>query len=153
VVIPEGEHSFPGLGVRALTDFSRPVSVEGRLEKGQFYDGNRLGGLLLLRLRPNRFIRSETTWVFDDVDVSGGEFTSQLVRQRFAMALNPRALASFFVQYNHLAELWSVNLRLNWIYRPGSDIFFVYRQTWDTSPGGARQDRQFIVKFTYLFQR
>jgi hypothetical protein len=77
------------------------------------------------------------------------------VRQRFAVALTPRVLTSFFVQYNHLAELWSVNFRLNWIYRPGSDIFVVYRQTWDPSRDGAspRLDRRFIVKFTYLFQR
>jgi hypothetical protein len=155
VVIPEGDHSFPAAGVRFLTHSSRPVSVEGRLEAGQFYDGNRRGGQFLLRLRPNRFLRSETTWVFDDVEVSGGEFTSHVVRQRFAVALTPRVLTSFFVQYNHLAELWSVNFRLNWIYRPGSDIFVVYRQTWDPSRDGAspRLDRRFIVKFTYLFQR
>jgi hypothetical protein len=155
VVIPDGDHGFPAVGARFLTDFSRPVSAEGKIEAGQFYDGNRLGGQLLLRLRPNRFLRSETTWVFDDVEVSGGEFTSQVIRQRFAVALTPRVLSSFFVQYNHLEELWSVNLRFNWIYRPGADLFVVYRQTWDPSRNGgsSRRDRRFIVKFTYLFQR
>jgi hypothetical protein len=155
VVIPEGDYGFPAVGARFLTDFSRPASAEGKIEAGKFYDGNRLGGQLLLRLRPNRFLRSETAWVFDDVEVSGGDFTSHVVRQRFAVALTPRVLSSFFVQYNHLDELWSVNLRFNWIYRPGSDLFFVYRQTWDPSRdgGSSRRDRQFIVKFTYLFQR
>ncbi len=155
VVIPQGDHSFPAAGVRFLTHSSRPVSVEGLVEAGQFYDGNRFGGEFLLRLRPNRFLRAETAWVFDDVEVSGGEFTSQVIRQRFAVALTPRVLSSFFVQYNHLAELWSVNFRFNWIYRPGSDLFVVYRQTWDTSGNSAspRLDRRFIVKFTYLFQR
>jgi hypothetical protein len=154
VVIPEGDHSFPAAGVRFLTHSSRPVSVEGRVEAGQFYDGNRFGGEFLLRLRPNRFLRAETAWVFDDVEVSGGEFTSQVIRQRFAVALTPRVLSSFFVQYNQLADLWSVNFRLNWIYRPGSDLFVVYRQTWDRARAGSPQlDRRFIVKFTYLFQR
>jgi hypothetical protein len=39
--------------------------------------------------------------------------------------------------------------------RPGSDIFVVYRQSWDRSGfrGPLVQDRRFIVKFTYLFQR
>jgi hypothetical protein len=155
VVIPVGEYSFPAAGARFLTHSSRPVSVEGRIEVGEFYDGDRLGGQLLLRLRPNRFLRSETAWVFDDVEVSGGEFTSQIIRQRFAIALTPRVLSSFFVQYNHLDDLWSVNLRFNWIYRPGADLFVVYRQTWDPSRGDGtlRRDRRFIVKFTYLFQR
>lgn len=154
VVIPEGDHAFPGAGIRALTHSSRPVSVEGRLEAGQFYDGNRLGGQFLLRLRPTRHLRSETAWVFDDVEVSGGKFTSQVIRQRFSMAVTPRILSSFYVQYNHLADLWSVNFRFNWIYRPGSDLFVVYRQSWDrTLAGPFRMDRRFIVKFTYLLQR
>jgi hypothetical protein len=71
------------------------------------------------------------------------------------VALTPRVLSSFFVQYNHLYDVWSVNFRFNWIYRPGSDLFVVYRQSWDPSrsDGSSGLDRQFIVKFTYLFQR
>jgi hypothetical protein len=48
-----------------------------------------------------------------------------------------------------------VNFRFNWIYRPGADLFVVYRQTWDPSRHDRtlQRDRQFIIKFTYLFQR
>jgi hypothetical protein len=155
VVIPRGDYSFPAAGVRFLTHSSRPVSVEGRLEAGEFYDGHRRGAQLLLRLRPNRYLRSETAWLVEDVDLPAGAFTSQLLRQRFAVALTPRVLSSLFVQYDHLADLWSVNLRFNWIYRGDSDLFVVYREVWDASRHGPypHKDRQFIVKLTYLFQR
>ena len=60
-----------------------------------------------------------------------------------------------FIQYNNLAEVLSVNFRFNWIYRPGADLFVVYNQTWNAASFSdlATLDRQFIVKFTYLFQR
>ena len=125
------------------------------MEAGGFYDGHRRGGQLLLRLRPSRHLRCETTWLVDDVDLPGGEFTSQLLQQRIALALSPRILSSFFVQYNDLADLWSVNFRFNWIYRPGADVFVVYREVWDASRHrpAPRKDRQLIAKFTYLFQK
>ena len=78
-----------------------------------------------------------------------------IVRERLALAISPRILSNFFIQYNDLAEVLSVNLRFNWIYRPGEDLFVVYNQSWN-APGLSdlsKRDRQFIVKFTYLFQK
>lgn len=42
------------------------------------------------------------------------------------------------------------------VYRPGSDLFVVFNQTWnapDGLSGLSTRDRQIIVKFTYLWQR
>jgi hypothetical protein len=155
VIIPTGEHRFNTIGVRGLTHSSRPVSVEGRAEFGGFYDGNRTIGSFTLRLRPNRFIRSETTWEFNDIDLPSGEITPHILRQRFAVALTPRLLSNLFVQYNSLVEQTSLNLRFNWIYRPGADLFVVYTETWDPRLSSIfpQKDRRFIVKFTYLYQR
>ena len=48
-----------------------------------------------------------------------------------------------------------MNLRFSWNYRPGSDIFLVYNQTWDAPSLSSltRKDRQLMLKVTYLFQR
>jgi hypothetical protein len=52
-----------------------------------------------------------------------------------------------------LAELLSANVRFNWIYRPGADIFLVFNETWDAAGFGQRtqRDRQAVLKVTYLF--
>ena len=59
------------------------------------------------------------------------------------------------MQYNDLEELLSLNLRFNWIYRPGADLFVVFNQSWEAPSMSdlSTRDRQLIVKFTYLFQR
>ena len=41
-----------------------------------------------------------------------------------------------------------MNTRLNWIYKPGSDLFIVYNQNWI---GGETENRALILKFTYLW--
>lgn len=155
VVIPVGDYRFDAAGLSFLTHSSRPVSVEAQVLAGGFYDGDRQSGNVLLRLRPNRFIRSETTFEVSNVTVGTGEFTAKVFRERLAVALNPKVLANLFLQYNDLAEIASVNFRFSWNYRPGSDIFLVYNQTWDAPSLGSltRRDRQLMVKATYLFQK
>jgi hypothetical protein len=60
-----------------------------------------------------------------------------------------------FAQFNDLAQLASINARFSWNYRPGSDIFVVYNQTWDGPAVSSlnRRDRQLMLKVTRLFQR
>ena len=129
--IPVGSYRFNATGASFLTHASRPISIEGQFLSGEFYDGQRTSGNVTLRIRPNRFLRSETTTEINDVTLAAGSFVSKVYRQRLALALTPQVLANVFVQYNDLSQAASVNCRVNWHYRPGSDIFLVYNQTWD----------------------
>ena len=81
-----------------------------------------------------------------------------MLRERLSLALNPTLRADAFLQHNDLDELFGANVRFNWIYKPGADLFVVFNQTWDAPSLGDldrrdRRDRQVIVKFTYLWQR
>ena len=53
-----------------------------------------------------------------------------------------------------VAVVSTQNLRCNWIYRPGADLFVVFDQIWDAPGLGDldRRGRQVIVEFTYLWQ-
>ena len=82
-----------------------------------------------------------------------GNFTANVLRQRLAFALTPRLLTNVYVQYNALNDIASLNVRFNWMYKPGSDIFVVYNQSWAGSGSTARDDWQLQAKLTYLFQR
>lgn len=155
VVIPAGDYRFDAAGLSFLTHSSRPVSIEGQVIAGEFYDGHRQSGTVLLRLRPNRHVRSETTFEISNVKLGAGDFVAKTYRERLALALTPKVLGNLFLQYNDLSEIASVNLRFSWNYRPGSDLFLVYNQTWDAPSLSSlkRRDRQLMLKATYLFQR
>ena len=154
VSIAPGEYRFDDLGLRYLTHSSRRVSVEGTLEYGDFYDGQHVSSSFTLRLRPNRYLRSESVWQLENVSLPAGSFTANVLRQRFALALTPRLLTNVFVQYNDQARVASLNVRFNWTYRPGSDVYLVYNQRWQTAASSsARDDWQLQAKLTYLFQR
>ena len=153
VVDPPGEYRFSDVGVRYLTHSGRPVSVEGVASAGEFYDGTHLSSSFTLRLRPSRHLRSESVWVVDDVKLSSGNFTANVLRQRLAFALTPRLLTNVYVQYSDLNDLASVNVRFDSMYRPGSDIYIVYNQSWAGAAPRRATTGSCRPSSTYLFQR
>ena len=139
------------IGIFVRTDSSRPVSYFGFWTKGGFYNGNRLQGSNGLTIRINKYLNLNTDWNYNDVSLPGGDFTVNVFRQRVNVALSPNLFWNTFVQYNDSDDLMSLNSRLNWIYRPGADIFLVYNQEWETNDGSRPADRAIILKATYLF--
>jgi hypothetical protein len=154
VVIPPGEYHFNEAGISFSTNTSRRLAVNGVVSVGDFFDGKRTGGFVSLGVRASRFLRTDTTWSFNDVELPGGAFTTNVVRQRIGVSFTPDLSANTYLQYNDANELLSVNLRINWIYRPGSDLFLVFNQNW-AAPSLSnldREDRAVILKTTYMLQ-
>jgi hypothetical protein len=153
ILIPAAEHRFGDLGLWFETNSSRAVSADGWIQKGSFYDGDRLSRGISLRLRPGSHFRSESTWEHQEVELPAGAFDINLYRQRLLFAVTPDLSTAAFVQLNDAAELLSLNLRFNWIYRPGADLFLVLNESWDATGFGqrTRRDRQAILKVTYMF--
>ena len=148
IIVPAGEYTFSQLSIFANSSEGRTVSVSFRGSKGGFFDGDRLNGNITVNYRPSPYFRSETEWGYNDVDLPGGAFTTNVVRQRFNVSLSPNLSVNSFIQYLDTDDLISMNTRFNWIYKPGADIFVVYNQNWTD---GGTLDRALIFKFTYLW--
>ena len=95
------------------------------------------------------------SWILDlsyDLEQlrSPHDVTSHIVNLGVNYALSTRFITSTILQYNNLREVKGINFRLNYIYRPGDDLFFVYR---DVRNGLQPEfsDRAFLVKFTRSF--
>lgn len=154
VIVPAGEYTFNDVGIDFETNNSRRFGVNGFVLAGGYYGGDRLSSALTLGIRASRYLRSDTTWVFNDIELPGGAFTANIIRQRIGLSFTPTLFTNTYIQYNDLAELLSVNLRFNWLYRPGADLFLVFNQNWN-APGLSdlsEGDREVILKFTYLLE-
>lgn len=153
VVIPAGRYDFTSWALDGRTNTSRALSLRGKVSMGEFFDGDKLSLRTTLDARVSRFFGARTTFELDDVDLPGGDFISRLFSQRLDFAFSPDLVASAFAQFNEAAELVSMNLRFNWIYRPGADLFVVYNENWDAPTFSSRTTlgRTLTVKFTYLW--
>jgi hypothetical protein len=154
VLVPAGVYEFDDAGISYSTNDSRRLALDGYVLAGDFYGGDRLSSYLNLGVRASKYLRSDTSWVYDDLNLPGGTFKSNIIRQRLGLSFSPTLFTNTYVQYNDASELLSLNLRFNWLYRPGADLFIVFNQNWDAPSVSdlTEGDREVILKFTYLIE-
>jgi hypothetical protein len=155
IVIPPGRYDFNDYGVTYTTNAYRRVYMSGSVLEGQFYNGDRFSTAVTLGLRASRFVRAETTWTHDDIKLAAGSFMANVWRERLSVSLSPNISTNAFIQYNDTTDLFSLNLRFNWLYKPGANVFLVYNQNWIAPDLGnlTSRERQVILKVTYLLER
>ena len=122
----------------------------------QFYNGTKQAISAAVGVRGGSHLSSEFSFSRNDVKTPYGDFVSSLSILRVDYALSPRATIRSLTQYNSLTNEVTNNVRFNFIYRPGSDLYIVYN---DLQQTGLPQDvfrpsdRQIVVKMTYLLAR
>ena len=150
--IPAGDYEMNQVSLRGFTESSRPFSVFGRLDYGDYFHGNRIGVSLDSQWRMTYQLAIETRYQRNWINLPETDlFTTNVVGARISYALNTRFFTKLYTQWNANAERASANFLLNYIYRPGSDFYLVYDQAWDTSDGLKAHDWTVLSKFTYLF--
>ena len=157
VTVPAGDHRFERIALVFETGQQRRLAFSGGMSYGGFYDRHRRGASLTVTARPNRHLRVGGSWRFNEVDLPSGSFETHLFGQNLDIFWTPELSFRSFVQYNNVRETLSWNARLQWTYRPGSDVYLVVQQIWDDDGGGlqnlAARDRQVLLKATFAFAR
>jgi hypothetical protein len=118
-----------------------------RRENG-FWDGNRTSISVNPRIKWSQNLSFQLKFALDDVKLPSGEFTSRVSNIRINYNFTNNWLTTTTLQHDNIKDLWNVNFRLNWIYRPGDDFFLVFNQTRNSD----LTDRSIILKFTHSFE-
>jgi hypothetical protein len=152
--IPVGTYQWHG--VEARYELGRQRRLSGELEAGYggFYGGSRAQAGFSGRLEVSRRLSVEPRIGVNWIELPQASFTTTLLGLRVNAAFSPRIFLGALVQYNSEAGTLGSNLRFRWEYRPGSEIFLVYADGWDTSlPGRALlRNRSLVLKVTRLLR-
>ncbi len=158
ITIPAGRYAWDRAGVRGETSYGRPVSADFDMSVGGFYTGRSTSveGGVDVRLAPHVIagVGTEVDWV----RLPEGRFTAQTAQFRFDYAFTPRLGTMLWLQWDSESDRLSLNARLHWIPRPGSDAYLVWDSGWPTGlPGRGipwrRPTRSALVgKLVYYFR-
>ena len=157
VTLPVGGYDFHTTRIGYIGGQQRRYSGEVVYETGSFYDGNRQSiALNTARLQVTPQVSLEPSFSINWVDLIQGSFTAKVARTRATYTITPRMFVSGIVQYNTAGASFGSNVRFRWEYRPGSELFVVYTDDFNT--GELRPDvtalrnRAFVIKFNKLFR-
>jgi hypothetical protein len=125
--------------------------IRFRYVKG-FLGGSRVELRIEPQIKLSEALSFDVSYVLDEVDLPQGDFTSQVINTRANYSFSNKWLTSYTVQYSNLDDFVNFRFRLNYIYRPGDDIFFIYNEgrNVDELESGL-VGRSFMLKWTRSF--
>jgi hypothetical protein len=148
VFVPVGEYNNQEAQIIIITNPSKPFSISTRHVIGGFFDGNRASNSLTLAARTGDKFNSSFSYLRNDVNLEGGSFSTKIFKGRLTYSFTPRISLTSLVQYNSVADVWSMNLRFNVLQQSNTGLFVVYN-VFDDSFGNTNST--FTVKYTRLF--
>jgi hypothetical protein len=153
VVLPAfTDYSFLRYRIQGRSNNRKPISVQPRVEWGEFFSGDRLqlNTTVNYRAAPGHFYQFTHEW--NRVSLAEGDFTTTLYRAIFETQFNPRISLVNNVQYDTQSAAIGWQARFRWILQPGNDLHLVYLSNWLDDPVSGKihtLDRRLSSKIVY----
>jgi hypothetical protein len=151
IPVPVGRYDVHRVNVFLTSSPSRPVGLSLVAGSSREWDGRVRSLEARLRVAGGAHLEAGPAWTLSRAELPGGSFSAHVVGLRVGWAFSTRLVARAYVQYNSLDDKWITNLRVNFVHRPGSDVYVVVNddQGEEGAPGRL-VSRGFAVKGTWL---
>jgi len=136
VIIPAATYWFTDYELQFSTFDGRKVYGGIFVNWGGFYNGTQTILAGEISWQPNRFIKLSTDYRQHRINLPEGSFIVNELGSRIDFALNPNLFGSAFTQWNNEDKEILFNFRVNWIPKPGTNVYFVINQGYDTQNHG-----------------
>ena len=155
--LPEGSgYTNSGVFVGYESDRRKNLSIESRLQAGQFYNGRfaSLRGNFAYRWQPYGIFALSYTYNAIRLPAPYRSTDLFLIGPRAELSFSRTVFFSTFIQYNTQANNININSRLQWRFRPVSDLFLVYTDNYYSNQffqNPSVKNRALVLKMTYWF--
>ncbi|MEP6695051.1 MAG: DUF5916 domain-containing protein [Chloroflexota bacterium] len=152
VIVPAGDYGFRDSWAEYEGSGKRVLAGRIRYGGGDFYDGRRQYVQVSPSFRPMPLVSVEASYEYNDVTLPQGAFTTHVVNGRINFNVSNKWLTTTIAQYDSASSRRVLFFRLNYIFRPGDNLFFVFNETTQpTSLARDQRDRAVMLKWTYAF--
>lgn len=143
-------YRFGSLSLAWTSDTRQPFNLSASMSWGDFYNGQQYGAQLELRWRvqpwgsfrlAGNYSRLAFPRPYQDVNLLA-------ITPRIEFFFNRNLFWTTFLQLNTQADNFNINSRLQWRFRPMSDLFVVYTDNYTALNWGSK-NRALVVKLNY----
>lgn len=149
--LPVGMYDFQQLELSYQTDFRKPINILVKLAGGEFYNGHYQSVRTVLGIRNQPHINIALQAEYNRIQLPGLYGSTQLVliAPRIEWNFNTRLFWTTFIQYNTQRNNFNINSRLQYRFRPMSDLFVVYTDNYFVTPMVTNKNRALVFKLSY----
>ena len=157
-LIPIGGHLWNSGRIAYASSPRHRITGSGYLEKGTYYTGDKTTLNGNLSLLPLDTLLVDLAYNRNHIQLPNlAPYVTNTVSTRVSYSFSPTLFLKAFAQYNDTRRQASLNVLFWSIYRPGSDLYVVYNQGWNTDLPGPHtvqvKNRSLSVKLTYWLSR
>ncbi len=151
VSIPVGTQiSFKNLKLEYQTDERRLFFFDGESVFGEYFNGKRFNIKASFRYRIMPYVNLSVLYSYNKIDLptsfSSSEFN--LISPKIELTLKDNLFFTTFIQVNDQIKNINLNARLQWRFKPVSDVFLVYTDNYFPEDFG-HKNRAIILKINY----
>lgn len=149
--IPPGSYKNFQLKFSFNSDSRKRFSYQMEFAKGGFFNGDILQYMVMANYRVQPWgnfsvMVQKTNLVFPE---RYGNNKLLLVAPRIEVSFSNNLFWTTFLQYNNQRNNFNINSRLQWRYKPMSDLFLVYSDNYFTDPFMKNKNRALVFKLNY----
>lgn len=144
------QYSFSRLRLRYESDPRKQLNAQLSTSFGEFYNGERIqaSGSINYRFQPFGSISLNVDYNNIDLPEEFNDAELWLIGSRLDVSFTRNVFLSSFMQYNRQSDNFNHNVRLQWRFKPVSDLFLVYTDNYFPT-NFAVKNRALIMKLTY----
>ncbi len=148
--LPAGRYHFSTVSGEYQSDQRGFFSWRASLEYGGFYNGNLLRTSLRANYRVQPWGNFGVNFVYNKLDLPTpyGDRNLFLISPKIEVNFSRNLFWTTFLQYNTQQDNFNINSRLQWRYRPLSDLFIVYSDNYAVEIWG-KKNRALVLKCNY----
>ncbi|MES1214114.1 MAG: DUF5916 domain-containing protein [Bacteroidota bacterium] len=149
--LPVGRYRYGNGSIGYMSDIRKVFSFTIQAGGGSFYNGTskQLIGSLTLRSQPHLNVTLQAEYDKLQFPEPYGNTELFLIAPRVEFNFSTNIFWTTFVQYNTQRNNFNINSRLQWRYKPMSDLFLVYTDNYFTDPFFKNKSRAFVFKMNY----
>lgn len=148
--LPAGKYRYYSGGVEWSSDYRKRFFLSVNAQAGGFYNGSQYAAGLTLtwRIRTIANLRLGAEYNFLEFPAPYCDVELFNITPRVEVFFSKKLWWTTFLQYNTQADNFNVNSRLQWRFRPMSDVFLVYTDNYAVKIWGAK-NRTLALKMNY----
>lgn len=125
-------------------------SYSASADYGNYYIGNKITGKMSLNYRFQPWVKLSVNAQYDKINMPDGykDLELYLVGPQVHVSFNKKLFFSTFIQYNTQVNNVNLNARLQYRFKPMSDLYIVYTDNYNANLLGIK-NRAVVVKFIY----
>ena len=148
--LPPGQYVFTNFGIDFMSDKRKNFTFLASATAGEFYNGRQIGLKAGITLR-------QTPWGIFSLRVERYDLKFPnpyknsllyLINSKTELSFSKNLIWTTFLQYNTQSDNFNINSRLQWRYKPMSDLFIVYTDNY-LAQDFTNKNRALVLKMNF----